>query len=206
MPGQFRTDPNSISFGRGLKEIANEIQNQGRQITELKNSQPSEDQQQLTRELATERRRERLRARQLLADYGSSLDDLNSVNGSLLTPALQEQIRHNKNAMMASNNLKSIQFDDAAIERINNFRAFTKNNPANTFATNNASSFPEPLSSFQKWVTRQDSMDGRMQRAQILQVEQHKMMNTIKQSQSNNAQTNDNDGGFYIGRTNDLSK
>jgi len=181
------------------------IQDQAQQIQQLETAKPTVDQQRMTRELASERRRERQRARQMLADYSTTIDDLNTLNGSLLTPALQEQLRHNRNAMVANNNIQGIQFDDAAVERINNFRTFSRANPADTFVTNNSPQFPEPLSAFQKWAQRQDSMTGRMQRQQVFQQEQERQLLKAQTSFAENSKPKGKEGGFYIGGVKGLS-
>jgi len=174
-----RTDPSSLSFGRLLRQTAQTVQVQQREIEDLKNSKIDPAVTQSAKEMAAERKAERRRATQVLADYSSTAEDYASLNQSLLTSAHREQIRHNMNALTAAQFKPAVQFDDAAITRINNWRSFVKQNGTDLFQQNNAQ--PEPARRpFDLWKERQDSPAGRMHNARIQRNEMERMKSDAK--------------------------
>jgi AICAR transformylase/IMP cyclohydrolase PurH len=133
-----RTDPSSISFGRLLRQTAATVQQQQAEIAELKKGQLSEQEKAQAKQLAAERKQERLRASQMIASYDTTPDDYLSLDQSLLTTAQREQIRHNQNAQMSAGISPLPILDRDAVQRIQNMReasrlnggAFVLNPPA----------------------------------------------------------------------------
>ena len=174
-----RTDPSSLSFGRLLRQTAHTVEVQQREIEELKNSKVDPAVSQSAKEMAAERRAERQRATQVLADYNSTAEDYAALNQSLLTSSHKEQIRHNMNALTAAQFKPAVQFDDAAIARINNWRSFVKQNGTDLFQQNNSQ--PEQSRRpFDVWRERQDSPAGKMHNARIQRNETERMKSDAK--------------------------
>ena len=76
MANYNRNDPSSVSFGRLLQQTAQTVQNQQREIEDLKVTKASPEVAQAAKEMAAERKAERKRANALLEDYSPSLEDL----------------------------------------------------------------------------------------------------------------------------------
>lgn len=158
-----RNDPSSLSFGRRMQALEHHAAAQAKQIEELKKGQLSPEEKLAGKELAAARKSERMRAKQMFASHDSTLDDLATLNTSLLTRAEQEQLRHHKNGLLAASFSPLPAFTEGALARIQNFR---QSGPVVTasqqqdFAASNLA--PEPESNFQKWDKRQRSIAGRL--------------------------------------------
>ncbi len=156
----FRNDPSSISFGARVKALEGLTASQASQIKDLKENGLSSEAVAAGKELAAERRGERQRCNQVLANHSSTIDDLQGLNQSLLTTAQKEQIRFNMQALQAAQHKPAIQFTDDALRRMDNWRSFVKTNGPQAFAENNLQ--PEqPQRAFDLWAQRQDSPKGR---------------------------------------------
>jgi len=160
----YRNDPSSISFGRRMQQLEQVTASQANEIKDLKANGLSAEAVAAGKELAAERRGERQRCNQVLADYNSTMDDLQGLNQSLLTTAQKEQIRYNMQALQAAQFKPAIQFSDDAIRRMDNWRSFVKTNGPQTFADNNLQ--PEqPKRAFDLWNERQNSPKGKYHNA-----------------------------------------
>ena len=137
-----RTDPSSLSFGRLLRQTAELTNRQQREIEALKESQLSSEEKTSAQELAKERRAERLRAKQMLASFDTTLDELDTLNQALLTPALRDQLRHNRNSLQAAEFKPVFQLGPEALLRIQNWRETAPDLSDEVWAKFNAP--PEP--------------------------------------------------------------
>lgn len=169
-----RTDPSSLSFGRRVAALESLTINQAKQIKDLKEGSLSLEEKLSAKELAAAKRSERNRANQVLASYDSTLDDLNSLNQTMLTSAQREQVRHNKNSLQAAQAQGSlVQFNSDALTRMDNWKQFAATNPVQQDFTKNNTlpGQPKPQRAFDLWKSRQDSPEGRFHRNQQLQQE-----------------------------------
>lgn len=166
----FRNDPSSISFGRRMQQLEQVTASQASEIKDLKANGLSAEAVAAGKDLAAERRGERQRCNQVLADYNSTMDDLQGLNQSLLTTAQKEQIRYNMQALQAAQFKPAIQFTDDAIRRMDNWRSFIKTNGPKAFAENNLQ--PEqPQRAYDLWKERQDSPKGKFHNAMTNRAE-----------------------------------
>jgi len=181
MANYQRSDPSSVSFGRRLQQTENQVRHQSQAIETLQQGQLSSREKQTAKELASDRDAERMRAKQLLASYSASTEDLQSLNQALLTPALREQVRLNITALYSAQAPTAIQFDEAALARINNFRQFTKENPRDVFQQNNDPFTPPVNTGYQRWLKNQQTPATQRLNAQRQRAEQESSLLKAKQ-------------------------
>ena len=188
MANYQRTDPSSVSFGRRLQQTETQVRHQSQAIETLQQGQLSSREKQTAKELAADRDTERMRAKQLLASCSASTEDLQSLNQSLLTPALREQVRLNITALYSAQAPAAIQFDEAALARINNFRQFTKENPRDVFQQNNDSFTTPANTEYERWLKNQQTPATQRLNAQRQRAEQESSLLMAKQVSSQKAQ------------------
>lgn len=201
-----RNDPSSLSFGRRMQALEQHAAAQAKQIDELKSGQLSSEEKLSAKELAAAKRAERARANQMLASVDSTLEDYYTLNQSLLTNAQREQLRHNVNGLQSAKAFGTpIQFNDAALARINNWKALAKSAPQHeTFASNNAQPVGAvPERPFDKWLKRQNSPQGMFHRSKQNQLElEHNLMMAKSKANLNSLKPE----GKHIGGLKDLNK
>ena len=188
MANYQRTDPSSVSFGRRLQQTETQVRHQSQAIETLQQGQLSSREKQTAKELAADRDTERMRAKQLLASCSASTEDLQSLNQSLLTPALREQVRLNITALYSAQAPAAIQFDEAALARINNFRQFTKEHPRDVFQQNNDSFTTPANTEYERWLKNQQTPATQRLNAQRQRAEQESSLLMAKQVSSQKAQ------------------
>ena len=164
-----RNDPSSISFGRRLAKAESDAATARLELEQLKRDLPNSRILEGAAMAADVNRRQRKSAKQMLADHTTSLEDLNSIDPSVLTPAYQEQLRLNKrDAVMRELDptAPTFAFDDQALQRFENWRqqSALQPNAQQAFAETNFT--PEQLTPFQRWDQRQKSLAGRQMHAQ----------------------------------------
>lgn len=160
-----RTDASSTSFGRRLVNAERDAAQAKADLVDLKQSLPNSQALQsaaLTGEVLKQQRKS---AKQAIARNDISIDELNSINPDVLTPAFQEQLRTKKRDLLLSQELQKpqmLQVDSpAALARFENWRQHSRNTQPQQkdFATNNL--WPQQESPFQKWDRRMNSTAGR---------------------------------------------
>ena len=166
----YRNDPSSISFGARVKALEGLTASQANEIKDLKENGLSSEAVAAGKQLAAERKGERQRCNQVLANYNSTIDDLQGLNQSLLTTAQKEQIRFNMQALQAAQFKPAIQFSDDALRRMDNWRSFVKTNGPQAFAENNLQP-AQPKRVFDLWKERQDSPKGKFHNAMANRAE-----------------------------------
>lgn len=167
-----RSDPSSISFGRLLRQTADTVHQQQAEIADLKKGQLSEQEKAQAKQLATERKQERLRASQMIASYDTTPDDYLSLDQSLLTTAQREQIRHNRNAQMSAGVSALPVFDRDAMQRIQNMREAVRVS-GGAFTQTAAPIFSaEPPTPFERWQANQNRPETQRHNQQM-QLEQN---------------------------------
>lgn len=182
MANYQRSDPSSVSFGRRLQQTENQVRHQSQAIETLQQGQLSSREKQTAKELAADRDAERMRAKQLLASCSASTEDLQSLNQALLTPALREQVRLNITALYSAQAPAAIQFDEAALTRINNFRQFTKENPRDVFQQNNDPFTPPANTGYEKWLKNQQTPATQRLNAQRQREEKESALSKARQT------------------------
>ena len=99
---QNRTDPSSISLGRAVRQAQQDAALARAEVEALKSSLPNDAAMQSAALAGDVVRAQRRNAKRMLADRSTSLDELNANDSSVLTPAMAEQLRMNRNdALMA---------------------------------------------------------------------------------------------------------
>lgn len=169
-----RTDPSSLSFGRRLSKAEHDASTARLELEQLKKDLPNSRSLEGAAMAADVIRQQRKSAKQMLADHTTSLEDLNSIDPSVLTPAYREQLRLNKrDAAMRElpPAAPSFAFDGLAFQRFENWRQDEALRPKAQQAFAETNFTPEQLTPFQRWNQRQKSLAGRQWNAQQSQAE-----------------------------------
>lgn len=184
----YRNDPSSLSFGRRLQKAELDAAEAKRELKELKESLPQNNDLQAAALAGDVIKQQRRSAKQLMGQPGVTLEDLNSIDPSVLTPMFQEQLRHSKNdAAWLEMPLQSQGFQfqtPQAQQRFEQWQASYVTNPQQQadFATSNLA--PEQETPFQKWDRRQKSPSGRMWNQQRRRAEYDKDLLKARHEQS----------------------
>ena len=141
-----RTDPSSLSFGARLRTVENELAVSKRRVRELETTSLDKDQKQDANERRRLKRAENARASALLASGQATLEELNTIDQTLLPLAQRDLIQQEIVAKGYAAAMPSkVQLDDAAWQRIRNWQSTFE--PSEVFESNNAK--PEPQASKQ---------------------------------------------------------
>ena len=159
-----RNDPSSLSFGRRLARAELDASQAKQELAQLKKDLPSSQQLQGAALSAEVIKVQRKTAKQMLADSTTSLEDLNTIDPAVLTPAYREQLRLNKKDAAWRELTPAVphfSFDQVAQQRFVNWQQQTAIQPRaqQDFAASNFT--PEELTPFQRWDQRQKSLAGR---------------------------------------------
>ena len=184
----FRNDPATINLSRRLTRAEQDAALARAEVEQLKTSLPNDAAIQAAAVAGETVRAQRRHAKRLLADRGTTLDDLNAIDASVLTPAMGEQLRMNRNDALMAQELSQPQpmlqiQSPAALQRIENWKqqsALGLVAPAQQPAVDFG--FSEPPTQFQRWAERQDSPAGRRVAARSFEMEQQKVMAQRRQS------------------------
>jgi hypothetical protein len=103
---QNRNTPASISFGRRLAAAETAAFNAQRELAELKKNMPNAANMHAATIAGETIQAQRKNAKRMLAAHGTTLEDLNGIDPSILTPAYQEQLRLTKHSMMMAQELQ----------------------------------------------------------------------------------------------------
>ena len=172
-----RNDHPSLSWGHRLREAERDAAKALQRLDELEKSLPSSRQLSGAAMAADVIRQQRKSAKQMLADHTTSLEDLNSIDPSVLTPAYREQLRLNKKDAALRElapEAPTLAFDGQVLQRFENWRQQAALQPKaqQAFAASNFTS--EELTPFQRWDQRQKSLAGRQWNAQQRHAEYQK--------------------------------
>ena len=129
-----RRDPSSLSFGARLHSVEQAAATNAKRVSELEETAQSKQQKQEADVQRRYRMSERRHATSMLAAFDTSLEQLQSVDRSALTTAqaflLDEQLKAKTYAMATP---PAFYFDEAAVERLNNWGALQPRGMAVTF-------------------------------------------------------------------------
>ena len=174
MAQSLRNDPSSISFGKRLSKAEHDTANAWIELNQLKKALPNSRSLEGAAMAADVIKQQRKCAKQMLVDHSTSLEDINSIDPSVLTPAYREQLRLNKrDAAMRelAPEAPTFAFDDQALQRFENWRQDEALRPKDQQAFAETNFTPEQLTPFQRWNQRQKSLAGRQWNAQQRQAE-----------------------------------
>ena len=129
-----RRDSSSLSFGARLHSVEQAAATNAKRVSELEETAKSKQQKHEADAQRKYRRAARRRASGLLADYNTSAELLNSIDRSALTTAqaflLDEELKAKTYAMATP---PAFYFDEAVVERLNNWGALQPRGMAVTF-------------------------------------------------------------------------
>lgn len=162
-----RNDPSSLSFGTRLRRVENESANNKRRVRELEETSLDRDQKADANERRRLKRAETVKASALLVSGQASLDDLHSIDQTLLPLAQRDLIQQEIVAKGFAAAMPSlVQLTPDAMERIKNWQAsFDTDDSQMLWEMNNAK--PEP-SAKEQWARsyyaqrkQQEAIDAR---------------------------------------------
>ena len=171
-----RNDPGSVSLGKAVQQAQTDAAIARAEVEQLKKAQPSRQAAQDAELAGRTIRAQRRRANQMLADRNTTLDELNSIDPAILSVAQAEQLRLNRNSLLMAQEMQAPQLfqsaSPSALQRIENWRASAVGNglPIQDFAKNNYA--PTQPTAYDKWLSRQNSFEGRKATSQSIAREQ----------------------------------
>ena len=152
-----RNDISALSWGRLLQQTANKVKQQDAVIKQLQENQLTDEVRQAAKDLNADRKAERMRANQMLASFDTTLEELQSLNQSLLTTAQREQLRLNTTAIYASKMQPFVQFDEGALQRLDNWRRSVADSSGQQLGFPEPQPFSQPQSQYEVWAKRQQN-------------------------------------------------
>ena len=184
---QNRTDPTSISLGRAVRQAQADAAHARAEVETLKSSLPNDQAMQAAAIAGETVRAQRRNAKRMLADRSTTLDQLNAIDSSVLTPAMAEQLRMNRNDALMAAEMSQPQMlqsqSPAALQRFDNWRqlaALNADAPVQQPSINFG--FSEQQTPYERWLERQHSPGGRRVAARSLQLEQEQALVRRRQS------------------------
>ena len=182
-----RTDPSSLSFGRAIRQAQQDAALARAEVEALKSSLPNDAAMQAAAIAGETVRAQRRNAKRMLADRSTTLDQLNAIDSSVLTPAMAEQLRMNRNDALMAQEMSQPQMLQiqslAALQRFDNWRqqaALNADTPVQQPSIDFG--FTEKQTPYQRWLERQNSPIGRRVAARSLQLEQEQSLAQRRQS------------------------
>ena len=161
-----RQDPSSLSFGRRLMNAERDAAEAKRELANLKQDLPNSKDLQAAALTADVIKQQRQAAKQLMSRADASLEELNSIDPSVLTPQFQEQLRLSKTDAAWRDipmQQQSFQFQTSQAEA--RFQNWASAQPQQDFTKNNVlPGEQKPQRPYDVWKSRQDSPEGKYQR------------------------------------------
>lgn len=162
----YRNDPSSLSFGARLSRAERDASDAKRELSELKQALPNSKDLQAAALTADVIKQQRKSAKQTLSRADVTLEELNGIDASVLTPTYKEQLRLAKRDTAwreLAPQQQSFQFQTPQAQaRFQNWAAAL---PQKDFTNNNVLPGEQsPQRPFDVWSSRQDSPEGRYQR------------------------------------------
>jgi len=161
-----RYDPSSLSFGARLTKAERDAAQAKSELSELKQALPNSKDLQAAALTADAIKQQRKQARQTIARNDVTLDELNGIDASVLTPTYKEQLRLAKQDTAwreLAPQPQSFQFDTPEAQA--RFQNWATALPQQDFTNNNVlPGEQKPQRPFDVWSSRQDSPEGKYQR------------------------------------------
>lgn len=196
MANYQRNDPSSLSFGRRLAKAETEAATARQEVEALKKELPAAKQMQQAADVI---KAQRTAAKQMIARGNSTVEELQGIDASVLTPSMREQLRHSINdaayrQMDFQAQPFSFQTQDAEL-RFRNWQASCANQEQ-VFTQHNME--PPTNPQYQKWLQSQQSIEGRQLNAlrQKQDIERNLMLRSSQSQQNKKASKAD---GFHLG-------
>jgi hypothetical protein len=175
MANQPRTDASSFSFGRRLVNAERDAAQAKADLADLKQSLPSNRALQAAALTGETIKQQRKLAKQTMSRADVTVEELNSIDPAVLTPAYQEQLRGKKRDMLLAQELQASPGlninSPAALQRFENWKAQARitQPQQRDFASSNL--WPEQQTPYERWDARQRSLAGRQWNAEQKRAE-----------------------------------
>ena len=168
-----RNDYTSLSFGARLNRAERDAALAKAELSELKQALPNSKDLQAAAMTADVIKLQRRSAKQLMSRADVTLEELNGIDASVLTPKFQEQLRLSKtDAAYRELPMQQQGFQFQSPQAEARFRNWSSALPQQDFTSNNTlPGEAKPQRPFDIWKARQDSPEGRFHRNQRLQQE-----------------------------------
>lgn len=158
----YRNDPSSLSFGARLRRAEADAAQAKSELAELKQALPNSKDLQAAAMTGDVIKQQRRGAKQMMARADVTLDELNTIDPSVLTPQAKEQLKLSKtDAAWRALPMQSqgFQFSSPLAEsRYSNWKSTA---PQREFARNDQP--PTPQRPVDLWRSRQDTPQGRFE-------------------------------------------
>lgn len=193
-----RNDASSLSFGRRLSKAEAEAAAARQEVEALKKELPAAKQMQQAADVI---KAQRTAAKQMIARGDSTVEQLQGIDASVLTPAIREQLRHSiTDAAYRQMDFQSQPFRFSTPDAELRFRNWQTSyaNQAELFEAHNAQPQQEPQRPFDLWVARQDSAQGRYERRR---AEQQRLQRDVmlKRAEAARDKKPDRSNGITLG-------
>ena len=191
-----RTDPSSLSFGRRLSIAERDAAAARKEVDDLKKNLPAA--KQMTEAAAT-LKAQRTSAKQMMARPDATVEQLQSIDATSLTPALREQLRHSlSDAAYRQMDFQSQPFAFNSSDAEIRFRSWQQSfaNQEHVFEVFNSQ--PEPDKQYQRWLENQNSFEGRKLSDQQNREARERLM-MQRRAEHNRNQKPDRSGGINLG-------
>ena len=166
MTMSYRNDPSSLSFGARLNRAERDAAEAKRELANLKQDLPNSQDLQAAALTADVIKQQRRSAKQMMARGDVTLEELNSIDASVLTPKFQEQLRLSKtDAAWREMPMQQGDFQFETLQAQVRFQNWSSALPQQDFYNNNITPGQQkPQRPFDLWQARQDSLQGKYER------------------------------------------
>ena len=166
MANYHRNDPSSLSFGSRLRRAEIDATSAKQELAELKQSLPNSKDLKAAAMTADVIKQQRKSAKQMMGRVDVTLEELNTIDPSVLTPMFQEQLRlSKKDAAFRELPMQQQQFQFQDTQAQSRFQNWAASLQQQEFHNNNTlPGEQKPQRAFDIWSARQDSPQGRYER------------------------------------------
>ena len=169
----YRNDPSSLSFGARLRRAETDAASAKAELAELKQTLPKSKDLQAAALTADVIKQQRKSAKQTIARADVTLDELNGIDASVLTPTYKEQLRLVKRDTAwreLAPHQQSFQFQTPQAQA--RFQNWSTALPQQDFTNNNLLPGEQKAQRpFDLWSSRQDLPEGRFHHNKAQQQE-----------------------------------
>jgi hypothetical protein len=197
-----RNDYTSISFGARLSRAERDAAQAKAELSELKQALPNSKDLQAAAMTADVIKQQRRSAKQMMSRADATLEELNSIDPSVLTPQFQEQLRLSKtDAAWRELPMEQQGFQFQTPQAEARFRSWSSALPQQDFTANNVlPGEAKPQRAFDIWSARQDSPEGRYQRNKKNQQQLNRdVMLRRAEAARNKPKSDERSGGIHLG-------
>ena len=197
----YRNDPASLSFGARLRKAEADAASAKAELSELKQALPNNKDLQAAAMTADVIKQQRKSAKQMMARADVTLDELNTIDPSVLTSTFQEQLRLSKtDAAWRELPMQQQQFQFQTPQAEARFQNWSTSLPQQDFHANNVlPGEAKPQRAFDIWSARQDSPQGRYERNR---AEQQRLQRDVmlRRAEAKMSKPKDSSNGLSLGK------